>query len=71
MSQPRVLRNFVDGEYRSPGAESADDIIDPSTGQVVAQAPVSTAADVDAAYRAADKAFDSLQSELGASERSS
>jgi betaine-aldehyde dehydrogenase len=59
VSQPRVLRNFVDGEYRSPGAESADDIIDPSTGQVVAQAPVSTAADVDAAYRAADKAFDS------------
>jgi betaine-aldehyde dehydrogenase len=56
---PRVLRNFVDGEYRAAGTDSAGDIVDPSTGQVVAQAPVSSAADVDAAYAAADKAFDS------------
>jgi betaine-aldehyde dehydrogenase len=54
---PRVLRNFVDGEYRTAAAESSADIVDPSTGQVVAQAPVSSAADVDAAYAAADKAF--------------
>jgi betaine-aldehyde dehydrogenase len=54
---PRVLRNFVDGEYRTAAAESSADIVDPSTGQGVAQAPVSSAADVDAAYAAADKAF--------------
>jgi betaine-aldehyde dehydrogenase len=58
VSEPRVLRNFVDGEYRAPGADSAGDIVDPSTGQIVAQAPVSTAADVDEAYRAADRAFE-------------
>ena len=58
MSQsPRVLRNFVDGEYRSAATDSTTDIVDPSTGQVVAKAPVSTGEDVDAAYAAADKAF--------------
>src|SRR5512146_1981693 len=55
---PRVLRNFVDGEYRSAGTDSTTDIVDPSTGQVVAKAPVSTGEDVDAAYTAADKAFE-------------
>ena len=58
MSQsPRVLRNFVDGEYRSAGTDTTADIVDPSTGQVVAQAPISTESDVDAAYAAADRAF--------------
>ena len=59
MSQsPRVLRNFVAGEYRSASTDSTNDIVDPSTGQVVAQAPVSSPEDVDAAYAAADKAFE-------------
>lgn len=56
---PRVLRNFVAGEYRSAGTDWTSDIVDPSTGQVVAQAPVSSAADVDAAYSAAETAFES------------
>jgi betaine-aldehyde dehydrogenase len=55
---PRVLRNFVNGEYRSAGTDAAADIVDPSTGQVVARAPVSSAADVDAAYSAAEKGFE-------------
>jgi betaine-aldehyde dehydrogenase len=55
---PRVLRNFVAGEYRAASSESAGEIIDPSTGQVVATAPISSAADVDAAYSAAEKAFE-------------
>ncbi len=55
---PRVLRNFVDGEYRDPASESRSDIINPATGQVVASAPVSDAADVDAAYAAAARAFE-------------
>jgi betaine-aldehyde dehydrogenase len=56
---PRVLRNFVNGEYRSAGTDATSDIVDPSTGQVVAQAPISSAADVDAAYAAASTAFES------------
>ncbi|MBK6874760.1 MAG: aminobutyraldehyde dehydrogenase [Kineosporiaceae bacterium] len=57
-SAPRQLRNFVDGEYRDPISDARSDIVDPSTGAVVASAPVSSAADVDAAYAAASKAFE-------------
>ncbi len=54
---PRQLRNYVDGEQVSSSAESRIDVVNPATGQVVAQAPVSTAEDVDRAYTAADRAF--------------
>jgi betaine-aldehyde dehydrogenase len=53
-----VLRNFVDGEYRDPVSDRRSDIINPATGQVVASAPVSSAEDVDAAYAAASRAFE-------------
>jgi betaine-aldehyde dehydrogenase len=56
---PRRLRNFVGGEYVESAGESASDLVDPTTGQVVAQAPVSTAEDVDRAYAAAASAFES------------
>jgi betaine-aldehyde dehydrogenase len=55
---PRALRNFVNGEYRDPETSQAGEIFDPSTGEVVAHAPISSAADVDAAYRAASAAFE-------------
>ena len=53
----RTLRNFVGGEYVDPGDDSFTDVVDPSTGSVVARAPVSSAADVDRAYAAASDAF--------------
>jgi betaine-aldehyde dehydrogenase len=56
---PRTLRNFVDGEYREASSDSRSDIVSPATGRVVATAPVSSEADVDAAYAAAAKAFES------------
>jgi betaine-aldehyde dehydrogenase len=56
-AEPRVLRNFVGGEYVEPQGDATSEIVDPSTAQVVATAPVSSAADVDAAYRAAAMAF--------------
>jgi len=52
------LRNFVDGGYVDPVSDARSDVVDPSTGQVVATAPVSSAQDVDAAYGAASKAFE-------------
>ena len=59
MSQtPRMLRNFVAGDYRPAGTDITAAIVDPSTAQVVAHAPISTAADVDAAYAAAATAFE-------------
>ncbi|KNX37552.1 gamma-aminobutyraldehyde dehydrogenase [Luteipulveratus halotolerans] len=57
MSSPRQLKNFVGGAYVAPETDETTDILHPSTGQVVAKAPVSTQADVDAAYSSADKAF--------------
>jgi betaine-aldehyde dehydrogenase len=55
---PRALRNFVNGEYREPETSSSGEIIDPSTGEVVAHAPISSAADVENAYQAAASAFE-------------
>jgi betaine-aldehyde dehydrogenase len=54
---PRVLRNFIDGEYVDAETDATTDIINPATAQVVAKAPVSSEADVDKAYAAADAAF--------------
>ena len=53
----RQLKNFIDGKYVEAQTDATQDIIDPTTAQVVAKAPISTSADVDAAYAAASKAF--------------
>ena len=50
---PRVLRNFLNGEYVEAQTDATTDLVSPVTAQVVAKAPVSTAADVDAAYSSA------------------
>jgi betaine-aldehyde dehydrogenase len=52
------LRNFVGGAYADAEDGRASEVIDPSTGEAYAQAPVSGAADVDAALRAAQDAFE-------------
>ena len=52
------LRNFIGGQYVDPDGEAVIDLVDPSTGGVVAHAPVSTAVDVDRAYAAAAAAFE-------------
>jgi betaine-aldehyde dehydrogenase len=54
-----TLRNFVNGKLTDPRDGRYSDVIDPSTGQTYAQAPVSGAADVDEAMRAAAAAFES------------
>ncbi len=55
---PRRLRNFVGGEYVEPDAQSTTELVNPSSGKVVAEAPVSSEADVDRAYRTAATAFE-------------
>jgi betaine-aldehyde dehydrogenase len=54
-----LLRNFVNGEFVPAQAGLTSDIVDPSSGEPYAKAPVSGAADVDAAVRAAAAAFPS------------
>ncbi len=53
----KTLRNYINGEYVDSRGTAAIDLINPATGDVYAQSPVSTAADVDAAYQAANTAF--------------
>ena len=51
------LQNYVDGEWVTPQVESYIPVMDPATCEVLAEAPESTAADVDAAVQAAHTGF--------------
>jgi betaine-aldehyde dehydrogenase len=57
-TSPRRLRNFVAGEYVDASGDAVTELVDPSTGSVVAHSPVSTAEDVDRAFAAAATAFE-------------
>ena len=52
------VQNFIDGASVDAQSGSRSDLVDPTTGEVFAQAPVSQAADIDAAYAAAERAFE-------------
>ncbi|MEV6305978.1 gamma-aminobutyraldehyde dehydrogenase [Actinoplanes sp. NPDC051861] len=58
MTAKTSLHNFVNGEAVAPVEGRYEDLIDPSTGEVFASAPVSGAEDVDGAMRAASAAFE-------------
>jgi betaine-aldehyde dehydrogenase len=53
----RRLQNFVNGKYTDTADGRTSDVVDPSTGEVYAQAPISGHQDVDAAMQAAASAF--------------
>ncbi len=53
------LRNFIDGETVEPAEGRTEQVINPATAEPFAEAPVSTAEDVDRAVAAARRAFDS------------
>lgn len=53
------LRNFIGGEPTDPAEGATEEVLNPSTGEVIAEAPLSTAEDVDQAVRAARNAFES------------
>ncbi len=54
----RRLQNFVNGKYTDSADGRTSDVVDPSTGEVYAQAPISGRQDVDAAMQAAASAFE-------------
>ena len=58
MTDKQILRNFVRGGYLEPADGGYADLVDPSTGEVFAAAPVSGPADVDQAMVAAATAFE-------------
>ena len=57
MSELRTLRNYIDGEFRDAAEGRTTEVVNPATGQVYATAPLSGAADVEAAMAAAAAAF--------------
>lgn len=54
----RALENFVNGSYQEAKSSEALDLVDPATEEVYATSPISNSADVDQAYQAAAKAFE-------------
>ncbi len=54
----QTFQNVINGELVDSASGETYDVIDPSTGEVYAQAPMSGAEDLDRAYAAADAAFD-------------
>ena len=52
------LQNFINGEFADAAEGATEDVINPSNGEVIAQAPLSSPEDVDRAVAAARKAFD-------------
>ena len=58
-TQRKKLKNFVGGEYVDASDGHSSDLINPATGEVFASAPVSSQADVNRAFEAASRAFES------------
>ncbi|MPY97592.1 MAG: aldehyde dehydrogenase family protein [Actinophytocola sp.] len=56
--QVRRLKNFINGAYADAADGQTSEIVDPATGDVIAEAPLSSATDVDTAFRAASDAFE-------------
>ena len=55
----RRLQNFIDGAYTDAEDGPTAPLINPSTGEQFAEAPISGAADVDRALHVAAEAFTS------------
>lgn len=54
---PNVLKNFVNGQWVTAQSKITEDVINPATGEVIAQVPLSNEADVDLAVKAAAEAY--------------
>jgi len=57
-TETRRIQNFIGGELADPADGRLYDLVNPSTGEVFAQAPASGKEDVDRAFDAAERAFE-------------
>ena len=51
-------QNFIDGEFADAADGATEDVLNPATGEPIAEAPLSSAEDVDRAVKAARRAFE-------------
>src|SRR6476469_10496354 len=54
----KTFRNVINGELVDAASGETYDVVDPTTGEVYATAPMSGAEDLDRAYAAAERAFE-------------
>ena len=54
----RELENFINGAFVAPADGASEPVLNPATGETLAQAPLSGAVDIDAAVGAARRAFE-------------
>src|SRR5437588_4084125 len=57
MTATHTIQNFIDGGFVDSAEGQTEPVLNPATGEVIAHAPLSTAADVDQAVSAARRAF--------------
>ncbi len=57
-TETKRIKNFIGGESAEPADGRLYDLVNPSTGELFAQAPASGKEDVDRAFDAAEKAFE-------------
>ncbi|MEB2452519.1 CoA-acylating methylmalonate-semialdehyde dehydrogenase, partial [Listeria monocytogenes] len=58
MADVRKLKNYIDGEWVESKADKYEDVINPATGEVLCQVPISTRAELDQAAVIAEQAFE-------------
>ena len=59
MTETRTLKNFIGGEHTDTADGETYDLVNPATGEVFAQAPISDQTDIDRAFEVASRAFES------------
>lgn len=58
MVDVRKLKNYIDGEWVESKTDKYEDVINPATGEVLCQVPISTRAELDQAAVIAEQAFE-------------
>jgi len=58
ITEKLVLQNMINGEFVDPVDGQMEDVINPSTGEVIASSPLSSAEDANRAVAAAKAAFE-------------
>jgi betaine-aldehyde dehydrogenase len=59
VTEKKVFHNIIDGSVQASASGAMMDVVNPATGEVYASAPNSDAHDVDQAFQAAGRAFES------------
>ena len=56
-SEVKKLKNYINGEWIESNSNQTEIVVNPATGEAIAEVPLSTKEDVDRAVQAADHAF--------------